>query len=193
MEEEGASVTLAAVTKKPVVGMIMPAGIFIEPPFGLIYRKFKPQVTFNEVDSKNYDALVIAGGPSPEVIKLAENGALLDLIRDFDNEGKVIAAYALSSYILLNAGVLSGKEYTICKGCLPMYPEVLNALEDERSGAILDKDMAPKVVISGNVITGWGPLAMEEFSETLVEAIKDKDALLRTGYAGVMLKLINRF
>lgn len=171
MEKEGIEVTFAAVSKEPVEGMASPTGIFIGKPWGMRYKKYTPQLTFDEINPDDYDAIVIAGGPSPEVIKLSKDDELLDLIRELDGEGKLVAAYSLSPLILLKAGVLDGKRYTICKGCLPMYPEAEEALKSEK-GAILDEDDSPKMIVSGNAITGWGPPALEDFSYAIVKEIK---------------------
>jgi protease I len=174
MEENGIEVTFAAASKEPVEGMLSPTGIFFGHPWGMKYRKYTPQLTFDEIDPEDYDAIVIAGGPSPEVIKLSEDEELLRLIREFDEEGKVVAAYALSPIILVKAGVLKDKRYTICKGCLPMYPEVEEALgKAEKEGAILDEDNSPKTIVAENVITGWGPPAIKDFGEAIVKGIKE--------------------
>jgi Putative intracellular protease/amidase len=171
MEKEGIEVTFAAASKEPVEGMASPTGIFLGKPWGMRYKRYTPQLTFNEINPEDYDAIVIAGGPGPKVIKLSEDEELLDLIKEFDEEGKVVAAYALSPLILLKAGVLDGKRYTICKGCLPMYPEVEEALKLEK-GAILDEDNLPKMIVSGNAITGWGPPAIGDFSYAIVREVK---------------------
>lgn len=172
IEENGIDVTFAAASKEPVEGMLAPTGIFFGYPFGIHYKEYTPQLTFDEINPEDYDGIVIAGGPSPEVIKLSENEELLDLIREFDEEGKIVAAYALSPLILLKAGVLDGERYTICRGCLPMYPEIEQELKE--GGGILDEDSSPKTIVSGNVITGWGPPAVEDFSYAIVEGINKK-------------------
>ena len=172
IENVGYAVTFAAASNKPVEGMLAPTCIFVCWPFGIWYKRYMPELTFDEIYPKDYAAIVIAGGPSPDVIKLSNNEKLLDLVREFDGDGKMVAAYAMSPLILAKVGVLKDKRYTICKGCLPKYPEAEEALEKaEKEGAILDEDDSQKTIVAGNVIIGWGPSAMEDFCDAVLKGV----------------------
>ena len=60
--EFGYAVTFAAASNKPVEGMLAPMGIFVCCPFGIWYNRYTPELTFDEINPKDYAAIVIAGG-----------------------------------------------------------------------------------------------------------------------------------
>ncbi|MEM6473243.1 MAG: DJ-1/PfpI family protein [Planctomycetota bacterium] len=62
---------------------------------------------FEAAEANGFDALVIPGGRAPEYLRL--NGKVLELVRQFDDLKKPIAAICHGPQILAAAGVLSGK------------------------------------------------------------------------------------
>jgi len=98
--------------------------------------------TFDEVDEKNYDALVIPGGRSPEYIRL--NKRVLEIVKHFANENKPIAAICHGPQVLVAAGVLSGRE---CAA----YPAVSPDIE-AAGGKYISLDM-DKAHVDGNLVT----------------------------------------
>jgi protease I len=78
-------------------------------------HRFAINAVFEEVKPGDYDALVIPGGRAPEYLRL--NPRLIELVQEFANAEKPIAAICHGAQILATAGVLKGKK------CLA-YPAV---------------------------------------------------------------------
>ncbi len=105
-------------------------------------HSFTLNATFDEVDLKTYDALVIPGGRAPEYIRL--NQRVLDIVRHFAQAKKPIAAICHGSQILAAAGVLKGKS---CTAYPAVGPEVREA-----GGKWVDCPI-DKAHVDGNLVT----------------------------------------
>lgn len=77
---------------------------------------------FFDVDVENYDALIIPGGRSPEYIRKYEE--VLDIVRQFNEEKKPIAAICHGPLVLAAADILDGRE---CAGHETIGPDIVNA------------------------------------------------------------------
>lgn len=76
------------------------------------------QVSFNEVNPSNYDALIIPGGRAPEHIRMHQ--PLLDIVSHFFIEEKPIAIMCHGSLVLTPiAEVVKGKKMTAYHACKP--------------------------------------------------------------------------
>jgi len=80
-------------------------------------HNFSLNATFDDVDERRYDALVIPGGRAPEYLRL--NARVLDIVRHFEAEQKPIAAICHGVQILAAAGVGRGKQCTGYPACGP--------------------------------------------------------------------------
>ena len=80
-------------------------------------HNFTLNATFDEVNEREYDALVIPGGRAPEYIRL--NPRVLDIVRHFAGAGKPIAAICHGAQVLAAAGVLDGKRCSAYPACAP--------------------------------------------------------------------------
>jgi protease I len=78
-------------------------------------HNFNLNADFAEIRAEDYDALVIPGGRAPEYIRL--NPRVIEIVRQFANAGKPMAAICHGAQLLAAAGVLKGK------GC-SAYPAV---------------------------------------------------------------------
>jgi len=67
-------------------------------------------VAFADVKVEDYDAVLILGGRAPEYLR--NNGALLEMLREFDRQGKWIFAICHGVQILAAAGLARGKRVT---------------------------------------------------------------------------------
>lgn len=72
---------------------------------------------FAAVETSTYDALVIPGGRAPEYLRL--NARVLEIVREFNEAGKPIAAICHGPQILSAAGVLQGRECSAYPACSP--------------------------------------------------------------------------
>ncbi len=80
-------------------------------------HNFALNATFDEVNERDYDALVIPGGRAPEYIRL--NPRVLEIVRHFATTGKPIAAICHGAQVLAAAGVVEGKRCSAYPACAP--------------------------------------------------------------------------
>lgn len=113
-----------------------------------------------EVNSKQYDAIAIPGGPAYKTLSRASK--LLEIIKDLNASQKTIGAICAAPAILAGLGMLDEKRATISPG-----------MEKQ-----LSYPRANKVVVDGNIITSQAPGTAMEFSLALVKKLKgDAEAL----------------
>lgn len=113
--------------------------------------------TFDDVSVDHFDALVIAGGGSPENLRI-DDGALA-FTRNFAASGKPIASICHGPQLLISANALTGKRVT---GVNKIRDDITNA------GGLYED--AP-LVVDGNLITSRVPDDLPQFNQALVEAL----------------------
>ncbi|WP_321507328.1 DJ-1/PfpI family protein [uncultured Methanoregula sp.] len=127
---------------------------------GMMGAKANATLTFEEIDPKKYDGLIIVGGAGAQ-IHLWDDELLLILAKYFAESRKVVGAICLAPVVLARAGVLKGKKATY-------FNSPVSFREMKAGGAILvDKP----VVNDTRVITANGPAASKEFAETYIKAL----------------------
>jgi protease I len=147
-EKQGAKVTVASETTEEARGML-----------GL---RVKPDISVREANPNNFDALIIAGGTGSP--KLADLPEVLNLIRRFNSQNKLVAAICLAPYVLAKAGILKEKTVTT-------FPEDFVLMELKRARAIYDEK---PVVADNNIITADGPQSAREFGEQVIKVLSKK-------------------
>ncbi|NLV76015.1 MAG: DJ-1/PfpI family protein [Tissierellia bacterium] len=111
-------------------------------------------------DIKNYDGLVIPGG-IPGATNLRDDDRVIKLVKEFNQEEKIIAAICAGPIVLERAGILKGKKVT-------SYP----GFEDDLKESSYKEDL---VVQDGNIITARGPAVAVYFAIKLVENLVGKE------------------
>ena len=117
-------------------------------------------VSFKDVLVEDYDAIVICGGPGAP--KLGNFAVLLDLIEDFNEQGKIIAAICIApAAVLAKTSVLQGKKVTtwVGHGARPAL---------EKAGADYVEE---PVVVDGKIITADGPESAKAFAQKIIEVL----------------------
>ena len=66
-----------------------------------------PNTTIDQVNAKDFDFLVVPGGKSPEKLRL--NQKILGFVKDFDAQGKPIAAICHAGQVLASAGIVKNR------------------------------------------------------------------------------------
>ncbi len=145
-EDSGIEVTIASTSKGSARGML---GAMVD-----------PDLTLDEVDVKDYDAIVVVGGGGSRDY-LWDNLTLHGIVKEAYNGGKVVAAICISPVVLAKAGLLDGKKATV-------FPSQDTLSELKNAGAILVNTDA---VADGRIVTGRGPEAAEEFGRKVLEAL----------------------
>ncbi len=121
-----------------------------------------PDLAVKDANIDDYKAVALIGGPG--ALSLGEYSEVLDLIKNTNNAGKVIAAICISPITLAKTGILSGKKATVWTDA-----EKSQAAELEQAGATFVDE---PVVRDGNIITANGPSAAIGFGKKIAEAIE---------------------
>lgn len=109
-----------------------------------------------DVKASEYDAVYSPGGlPGAEYIRGKEE--VIKIIKDMNEEGKIVSALCAAPIVLDKAGVLEGKDYT----CYPGFEEEI------KTGNFKEEI----IVKDGNIITGRGPAIAAELAYTLIEEL----------------------
>lgn len=130
-------------------------------------HNFAITADFDAIEPRNYDALVIPGGRSPEYLRL--NDRVLEIVRHFANARKPIASVCHGQQILAASGVLAGRT---CTAYPAVKPEVL------RAGATWSEvnDTFTNACVDGNLVTAaaWPghPEWMRKFLQVLGSRIE---------------------
>jgi protease I len=78
-------------------------------------HNFTLNATFDEIDEKSFDALVIPGGRAPEYLRLTPR--VLEIVRHFAAATKPIAAICHGVQLLTAAGVVKGRKISCYPAC----------------------------------------------------------------------------
>lgn len=145
----GAKVTLASPGREEIM-----ATVHDEPG-----RWIRPDLTIDEVEQDDYDALLLPGGVgNPDQLRM--NQQAVRLIRQFVDEGKPVAAICHGPWLLVEADVLRGRRATAWQS---IRTDLRNA------GATVVDEAA---VTDGNIVTSRKPDDVPAFTEALIEAIE---------------------
>jgi protease I len=107
--------------------------------------------------ARDFDGLVVPGGFMPD--KLRRDGDVLQLVRDFDAAGKLIAAICHGGWIPISAGVYRGVRVT---GSLGIKDDLINA------GAVWED--AP-VVIDRHFVSSRKPDDLPDFCRGILDVL----------------------
>ncbi|KIT16653.1 type 1 glutamine amidotransferase domain-containing protein [Jannaschia aquimarina] len=116
-------------------------------------------LALSDADEGAYHALVLPGGQiNPDLLRVNEEA--IALIRAFAEAGKPIAAICHAPWLLIEAGLVSGRRVT-------GYPSIRTDLKN--AGAQVEDS---SVVRDGGLITSRNPDDLGDFVSALVEAIE---------------------
>jgi len=125
--------------------------------------KVAPDVNIENVDVKDFDAVICPGG-YPGFENLRKNQKVLELVKQAFESDKVVAAICGAPTVLSDAGVLKGKACTI-------YP----GLEEELSKGGGKPRKKGLVVVDGKIVTSRGPATAIPFALKLAEIFAGED------------------
>mgnify|MGYP000001365023 FL=1 len=113
-------------------------------------HNFALNADFANAQESDYDALVLPGGRGPEYLRT--NEAVLDLIRDFHQSGKPIAATCHApAQLLTAAGVTKDVKTTCYPACAPEITLTgAEYVEIPIDGAMTDKNVVSSPAWPGN-------------------------------------------
>jgi protease I len=120
----------------------------------------KVDATLDEVEAEDFDALLLPGGQmNPDKLRMEER--VIELVEDFDDADKPIAAICHGPWLLVEADIIDGRTVT---GWPSIRTDLANAGAD-----VVDQE----VVVDGNLITSRKPEDIPAFSRALIAALED--------------------
>jgi protease I len=105
-------------------------------------HNFTLNATFDDVDAADYNALLLPGGRAPEYLRLNEQ--VLNVVRQFAEDGKPIAAICHGIQLLTAANLLKGRSCTSYAACGP---------EVKLAGGTFVETAVDSVHVDGNLVT----------------------------------------
>jgi len=117
-------------------------------------------VNVEDADLNNYDALMIPGGVlNPDRMRM--NDKCVEFAQHFLQEGKPVAAICHGPQLLIETGMLEGRNMT-------SYPSVKTDMIN--AGAIwADRE----VIVDNGLVTSRSPKDLEAFNKKMIEEIKE--------------------
>ena len=131
----------------------------IGPVNGLKKAEINIELTVDDINVQDYDAIVLLGDIDEE---LFENKRVIEIVKEAYKNNLIIGASYRTPVILANAGILDEKRATV-------WIEDKDILE-EQGGYYTGASME----IDGNIITTDGPHSAKMFAQKIIEMLKEK-------------------
>ena len=114
-------------------------------------------VQADAVKAVEYDAVIVPGGYAPDMMR--RHDAMVSLVRDAAQQGKVVAAICHAGWMLCSADVIKGKKVT---SFFSIKDDMVHA-----GGQWSDAE----VVVDGNLITSRKPDDLPAFCREIIKAL----------------------
>ena len=144
LEEEGATTVVAGLGEKSYQGK----------------RGYPITVdtSVDQIESKDFDGLVIPGGYAPDILR--RSSKVLSLTREIYQAGKPVAFICHAGWVPISAGIVRGKRGTS-----------VGAIKDDLINAGMLWEDSP-VVVDGNLISSRTPADLPQFCKALIKALQ---------------------
>lgn len=123
--------------------------------------------TAGEIEAGDFDAVVIAGGYSPDRLRLDRD--VVAFVRQFCGTGRLVAAICHGPQLLIEADAVKGRELT-------SWPSVRKDLEN--AGA---KWRDQEVLVDGNLVTSRNPDDLDAFCDAILARLEERNAPAQRG------------
>lgn len=130
--------------------------------------------TLDEIKVDEYRALYIPGG-LPGATNLASSNKILELVKMYEEEDKLVAAICAGPIVLDKAELLQEGKFT----CYPGFEKNLT----------IQERVDEAVVIDGNIVTSMGPSFAQILAFKLIELLKDKKSAEKVKLETLFTKL----
>jgi len=118
--------------------------------------KVKADIMFNTAYLNEYDVLILPGG-MPGAANLRDNEGVIEIVKSFYKQEKIIAAICAAPIVLERAGIIKGSNIT-------SHPSVKESLGDSLYCEEIVKE-------DGNIITSRGPATAIYFGLAILEKL----------------------
>ena len=116
--------------------------------------------SYEQVSASDFDGVVIPGGYAPDIIRRYPKAN--QFVRDMDAQGKLVAAICHAGWVLVSAGILTGRRVTCF---FAIKDDVVNA------GAQFED---AEVVVDRNLVTSRKPDDLPAFCRAAIEVLKQQ-------------------
>jgi protease I len=118
----------------------------------------KADVSADQVSAEEFDGIIIPGGYAPDMMR--RYPAMINLVKDIFNAGKPVAAICHAGWMLVSAGILSGKRAT---SFFAIKDDLINA-----GAQWVDQE----VVVDENLITSRVPDDLPAFMKAVINMLR---------------------
>jgi len=124
----------------------------------------KPELPFSEINIDDYDALAIPGGAGEAgFFEDAYDERFLNLIREFNRKGKLIASICVAALPIAKSGVLNHRNATTW--------DLNSGTRRKQLADFCVKVQDEQLVIDNNIITSTGPATSLDVAFKLLEML----------------------
>ena len=117
-------------------------------------------VSAEQISAKDFDGIIVPGGYAPDLLR--RYPAVVQLVKEANQQGKLIGAICHAGWVLVSADILRGKTVTCFSA---IKDDVVNA-----GATFVDRE----VVRDGNLITARKPDDLPAFMRTFLEALGER-------------------
>ncbi len=118
---------------------------------------FMSEVSPNEVDLDDYDAVIIPGGQAPDRMRIQPD--MVELVKAANRKGKVIAAVCHGPQMLIEADIVRGKTVT-------SWPSVRTDLRNAGANVVDEAS-----VVDGKIVTSRSPDDLPDFCRATIKLL----------------------
>jgi protein deglycase len=124
----------------------------------------KPELPFSDINIEDYDALAIPGGAGEAgFFEDAYDERFLNLIREFNRRGKLIASICVAALPIAKSGVLNQRNATTW--------DLNNGVRRKQLADLCVKVQDVQLVVDNNIITSTGPATSLDVAFKLLEML----------------------
>jgi protease I len=118
------------------------------------------EATPEEIDIDSYAAVIVPGGYAPD--RLRRYDSVLNLLREANAKGLVIASICHAAWVAISAGITKGKRMTCVKA---IKDDLVNSGADYVDAALVTDD---------NIITSRTPVDLPVFAKGIIDVINKR-------------------
>jgi 4-methyl-5(b-hydroxyethyl)-thiazole monophosphate biosynthesis len=130
-------------------------------------QRFIVDYLLDEIDIRSFDAIAVPGGfEEYDFYRDAYDERFLSMIREFNNEGKIIASICVGSLPVAKSGILVNRKGTTYN---------LKPIRQKTLGGYGVQVVNEPIVIDDNIITSWNPSTAIGVAFTLLEMLTSRE------------------